>query len=108
VTARLTSAVLASALMRRVQNEGGSAAVLKKGDETAGMILVQTAEKGRTTGLWERLLTPSGAYAWTRVGPQDVDNEEEIAHYMERRRARDPDLWHIELDIPSAERFIVD
>jgi hypothetical protein len=39
------------------------------------------------------------------VGPQVIDNETEIYDYWRRRRARDPDLWVIELDIAQAERF---
>jgi hypothetical protein len=28
-----------------------------------------------------------------------------VAAWLERRRARDPDLWIVELDIPNAQRF---
>jgi hypothetical protein len=108
MTARLTSAMLASALMRRVQSAGGHAALLARGDEISGSILIQSLEKGRISGLWERLLSPDGLYQWQRVGPQDIVGDDEYDHYIERRRARDPDLWLIELDIVNAERFIVD
>jgi hypothetical protein len=108
MSVRLTSGLLAGALIRRVQGEGGGAMVLAKGDETSGSILLVTLEKGVNTGVWERLLQPSGAYRWMKVGPQDVENEEQLTHYIERRRQRDPDLWLIELNIPNAERFIVE
>ena len=108
MTARLTSSVLASALIRRAESLGGFAAVLAKGDPGAGAILILAAEKGRLTGLYERLLGPTGAYEWARTGPQDIENKEEIDSFLARRRARDPDIWLIELDIPDAERFIAD
>ena len=108
MTPRLTSAVLASALIRRAESQGGFAAVLAKGDPGAGAILILAAEKGRLTGLYERLLGPSGAYEWERTGPHDVENKEEIDAFLARRRTRDPDIWLIELDIPDAERFIAD
>ncbi len=108
MSVRLTSKMLAGAMMRRVQSEGGNATVLAKGDETSGSVLVLALEKGRITGLWERLLKPSGNYEWGKVGPQDIDIEAEMTPYIERRHARDPDLWLIELDIPYAERFIVE
>ncbi len=105
MTARLTSAMLASLMIRRVSGEGGMAMILAKGDETAGGILIATREKGRNTGLYERILSLDGHYLWQPVGPQDIDGERETDHYIQRRRASDPDLWVIELDIPNAERF---
>jgi hypothetical protein len=104
--ARLTATMLASALIRSAEAKGGFAAVLAKGDAQAGAILIITREKGAITGLYERLLALSGGYIWQRAVPQTVDNEGEIAEIVARKRARDPDLWVIELDIPDAERFI--
>jgi hypothetical protein len=104
MSARLTSAMLVSALIRRTQAEGGHAAIVHKGDETAGAILLETAERGRTTGLFERQLGIKG-YGWQRVGPQDIEDREAFIHYIEKRRSSDPDLWQIELDIPNAERL---
>lgn len=108
MTARITASVLVSALIRRAQAQGGFAAVLKKGDLTAGAILIIAAEKGMITGLYERLLTPEGAYFWGKTGPQDIDNKQKIDDFLVRKRARDPDLWVIELDIADAARFIAD
>ena len=102
--ARLTSAILVSALRRRAEAEGGFGAVLAKGDPTAGAIAVILAEKGRKACFLERLLQPDGAYAWQDSG-QDVDNEEDFQRFLTRRRNVDPDLWILELDIASAERF---
>lgn len=106
--ARLTSTMLASGLLRQVGQAGGFAAILAKGDPTSGALLVQILEKGQFSGLYERLLDPSGAYLWTSTGPQDTENKEILMEYLERRRARDPDLWIVELDVPDAERFVVD
>jgi hypothetical protein len=105
VTARLTSALLVSALIRRANQQGGFAVVLSKGDETVGAILLLGREKGGIVGLWERALTAKGDYAWSPCGPQDIENHTEIDNYMSRRRASDPDLWVIELDIPDPARF---
>jgi hypothetical protein len=102
MSARLTSAMLVSALIRRVGAEGGNAAVLAKGDATAGAILLICMEKGVVQSVRERVLDRAGAYAWTAVGPAEPD---ERTAYLERRRARDPDLWLVELDIANAERF---
>ena len=101
---RLTSQLLATALLRRAQQEGGFGAVLAKGDATAGAIAVVLAEKGRKACFLERRLQADGSYAWCESG-QDIDNEAEFKSLLERRRKADPDLWILELDIASAERF---
>ena len=101
---RLASSVLVSALLRRAQDEGGNGAVLARGDQTAGAIAVILAEKGRKACFLERLLQPSGSYTW-QSARQDVENEQEFQKFLDRRRQFDRDLWILELDIPSAERF---
>jgi hypothetical protein len=101
---RLASSVLVSALLRRAQDEGGFGAVLAKGDPTAGAIAVILAEKGRKACFLERLLQPNGLYSWEE-SRQTAENEDDFRKFLARRRNVDPDLWILELDIASAERF---
>ncbi len=101
MTPRVASSVLAGALMRKAQGEGGFAAVLAKGDPTAGAILLILTERGGNPRLLERLLQPDGSYSWG----QPIENSAEVPAFVARRRRFDPDLWLIELDIPSVERF---
>ena len=103
--ARLKSSVLVGALMARAQAAGGFAAVLAKGDSSAGSILVILAERGRKVRILERLLQPDGRYSWQGIGEQALANTEETEKFLDRRRKFDPDIWLIELDVPSAERF---
>lgn len=105
MTARLASGVLASALIRRVNAEGGHAVVLAKGDVTSGSIVLICAERGGILSLRERLLGADGNYVWEDVTPKSGAEMADFRDYLERRRSRDPDLWVIELDIPNAERF---
>jgi hypothetical protein len=102
--ARLASSVLVSALLRRAEQEGGFAAVLAKGDATAGAIAVILAEKGRKACFLERVMQANDSYAWQSTH-EEVENEEEFEKFLQRRRKSDPDLWILELDIASAERF---
>ena len=104
MTQRLASSVLVGALLRRAGDEGGFGAVIAKGDPTAGAIAVILAEKGRKACFLERLLEPDGSYAW-KESRQNIENEEEFSTFLARRRKFDPDLWILELDIASAERF---
>lgn len=103
--ARLTSAMLVGALTRRCAAASGFATVLVKGDEISGAILLQTLEKGREQGLFERVPDYAGGYRLVRCGPDPEKGQEAMAQYLARRRGSDPDLWIIELDIADAERF---
>ena len=102
---RLASSVLVGALMRQAQVEGGSAAVLAKGDSQAGSVLVILTEKGRKVRILERILQPGGAYQWQDSFVVTAINDEEAEKFLARRRRFDPDLWILELDIASAQRF---
>lgn len=105
MTPRLATGLYVNALIRRVNQSGGMAMVLAKGDETAGALILITREKGRYSGILERTLTPEGRYKWTPVFTQTIEEEAEISHFCERRQASDPDIWIVELDIPEAARF---
>ena len=102
---RLSSHVLVSALIRRAESEGGFAAVLAKGDRDAGAITVILVERGGNLRILERMLQPDGSYLWHPISTQAAGNTEELNKFLARRRKTDPDMWLIELDIASAERF---
>ena len=98
---RLATSVLVGALIRKAEGEGGFAAVLAKGDPTSGAILLLLTERGGPPVLLERLLRPDGEYHWARP----IDSPDEVPDFVARRRRFDRDLWVLELDIPSVERF---
>ena len=102
--ARLASSVLVGALLRRAEAEGGFGVVLAKGDSTSGAVAVILLEKGANPRFLERSLQADGSYSWRESG-QLIENEQELRSFLERRRKFDPDLWILELDIASAERF---
>ena len=102
---RLTTRLFVSSLIRRAESQGGFGAVLASGDETAGSLLVILNEKGRKQRVLERVLQADGRYLWQDGVHQIPDNEHEFQKILGRRRAIDPDLWLIELDVASAERF---
>jgi hypothetical protein len=105
MAARLATHVLVSALRRKAEAEGGFGAVLAKGDETAGTIVVILTEKGAGAAIYERLLQPDGRYAWGPSTAALPAGSLEVPAFVARRRRFDPDLWVLELDVPSAERF---
>lgn len=105
MSGQLPAKTLVNALIRRVNQAGGFASVLARGEDMGGMILVQAIEKGRHTGFFERLTNLDGIVSLERCGPPMDSDSLTITDYLDRRRSRDPDLWIIELDVPDAERF---
>ena len=97
--------MLVSGLIRQAEAHGAYATVLRKGDQTAGSILLLRREKGRNPALFERVPSLDGAGNWSEVTIETIEKEEKISAYLERRAARDPDIWILELDVPYAERF---
>lgn len=105
---RLKSRFLVDLLLRRTEAAGGFAAVIAKGDDTSGTILVQCSERGEAGPLLERRFGAQGHYIWEAVGPADPKDGESRENYQERRRKADPDLWIVELDIADAAQFVAE
>lgn len=93
-------------LIRAVEASGGFAAVLHKGEREAGTILVVLTENGANSRLFERMPNAETGREWTCTLVQDSENKLEFDQTLERKAARDRDLWIIELDIADGERFI--
>jgi hypothetical protein len=102
---RLASEVRIAALRRLAEAEGGFVTILRKGDPVAGAILVIGVVKGRNPVVYDRFPSPDGAYSWQALAKQAIVTEQEISDLWQKRRARDPDLWVIELDVASTERL---
>ncbi len=101
---RLASSVIVNGLIRLAEQQGGFGAVLSKGEPTAGSIVIVMMERGERKAVLERLLQPDGSYGW-RDSLGAGQNEEDVVKFLGKRRRFDPDLWVLELDVASAERF---
>jgi hypothetical protein len=101
MAARLASSVLVGGLIRQAETEGGFAAVLARGDGDAGSIIVILTQRGAEPSIHERLLQPDGSYAWSEAPA----GSEAVGDFIARRRRFDPDIWVLELDVPSRQRF---
>lgn len=104
---RLPAHLEVAGLLRAVQNAGGFAAVLKKGERDAGTILVVCAENGAKRRLFERMPRADGSREWIEIRREHAENIYDFDEYLGRRGGQDPELWIIELDIANGERFIV-
>jgi hypothetical protein len=105
VSGRLTADILVNALVRRVNGEGGSAAILHRGDAISGIILVQICLRGVHQVMLERIADLSGRYVLSPCGPRKGEENIEITQYVTRRLRSDPDLWLVELDIANGQQL---
>ena len=108
MTGRLPTSLEVAATIRRVQANGDFAAILHRGDEDRGALLLMVASRGAHIACLERILGPSGDYVWQRTGPPESAGSDQIAHFLAQRARFDEDFWAIELDIADAERFIAE
>lgn len=92
--------------MRRVQQEGGFATVIAKGQPEVGTLLVVITHNGADSRAYERLPLPDGSQQWHLTREYDPERPESFGEYLTRRVTQDSDLWIIELDIAGGERFI--
>jgi hypothetical protein len=105
MTGRLTSQLLVSALVRRVQAEGGSAMILHIGEPISGSIVLQLLDRGVNLGFFERVASLSGALDLVPCGPRNLGQNAEASHYIARRTAVDPDIWFVELDTALGQQL---
>jgi len=105
---QLPAALEAAGLVRRAQQDGDFAAIIKKGDPDRGALLLLVSSRGRHVACLERMSALDGGYHWVRVGPSESAGSEEIREFLAKRTRFDADLWAIELDIAEAERFIAE
>jgi hypothetical protein len=93
---RLASGVWVSAYLTRLRLTDIPAYVTAKGDPEAGAVVVKVALLDGTARAYERrsdLMTGARAWILLTEGP-----EVEVDALVSRTRARDPDLWVIELE----------
>ena len=108
MSGKLAPKLWVSSLVRRADQAGEFAAVLKKGDETAGQVLLLARRRSGMMQVFTRTLNESGDYSWTVAVEVDEENITKVNEYVERQMRFDPDLWVVELNTENPERFVDD
>jgi len=99
--ARLKTRILVQAAVRLCAREAIPIAILRRGDEEAGTILIKLNQREQGFTVLSQTRTLSGELGWLKgTGPSPVD-ETTADSYIARQRARDPDLWVVEIEDPA-------
>ena len=104
--ARLKAGLWVRAHLRRAETEGAAAFVVRKGDETAGVVLIRLNRLDGTATVLTPTTGMDGNREWLRgTGPEPVADAEADA-YVERQLKYDPDLWVIEIEDREGRHFL--
>ena len=99
---RLTSDFWISALIRKVQGDGGFAYLARRGSKEAGAIFIKVSSRFGTGDLYSP--APQTSYEDDNDGERmflrilHEADDEKINERMEREIRFDPDLWLVELE----------
>jgi hypothetical protein len=104
----LSTDVQVGALIRRAELGGAYAAVARRGDPSAGAILVKAVNRRENTARLyaEAVRGAQGERVWIR--PVRSEDERELDAYVERRVRYDPDLWLVEIEDLTGRHFLAE
>ncbi|KAA0971092.1 DUF1491 family protein [Aureimonas fodinaquatilis] len=104
---RITAELFVSQLVRRVFNDGGFAAIVRRGAEAAGAVFVIIRGQNGASALYgpavQMMAADDGERRFMR---ENVDTDEAIERRMEREERFDPDFWLVELETGTPERYL--
>ncbi len=103
----LSTDIWVYALLRRVQLEGASAAIVRKGDATGGAVLVRIFDpRTREARLYALAQSGGGESVWMQ--PLAGATEADLDAYALRAAKRDPDVWIVEIESSDGSRFLTE
>jgi hypothetical protein len=103
----LASDIWVSALIRRAEQAGAFAVVLRKGDARAGAVLVKTINRRTgTCRLYAEAFRGDGERVWMQ--PAATADEADLDAYAQRQARIDPDIWVVEIDDAEGRHFLVE
>jgi hypothetical protein len=103
----LSTDLWAGALIRRAELAGAFAVVARKGDTSAGAVLVKVVNRREGQAwLYASAVRGSGEQVWMQ--PVASNDEAELDAYIERQVRFDPDLWVVEIDDVQGRHFLTE
>lgn len=100
----LTTSFWLDALKWRAESAFAALYVIRRGDETAGAVLVKVVKPSGECVLYVPQRDETGERLW--VVWKTAADEAEIDAYCERRAEDDPDLWIIAIEDREGRHFL--
>lgn len=106
---RLPTRVWVEALLRRAQVAGASGFVLQRGEDSRGDVLLKVADLQGGARAYVPRTGMDGSRIFVDLSAQGVGPEEpDVDAYLGRAKARDRDLWVIEIEDREARHFLTE
>ncbi|MDO8838548.1 MAG: DUF1491 family protein [Parvibaculum sp.] len=105
---RLKAEIWVKALIRRCETAGGAAMVVRRGDATAGVVLVKVNRLDGRATVYAPARDGEGALVWMARPSADPAPELDADAYIEKQRDRDPDLWVVEIEDREGRHFLTE
>ncbi|MFN4184371.1 MAG: DUF1491 family protein [Hyphomonas sp.] len=106
---RLPARLWTDALIRRASLAGASAFVLQHGDDDRGDVLVKVARLDGTAAAYVPSMSLEGERIFLNLAVQGIGPQEAaVDEYVRRAKARDSDLWIIEIEDREGRHFLTE
>ena len=106
---RLPSQIWVEALLRRAHVAGAAAFILQRGDAARGDVLIKVADLRGAARAFGPRTSMEGERVFVNFESQGVGPDEaSVDAYIERMRARDSDLWVIEIEDRNMRHFLTE
>ena len=103
---RLKAGLWVRALIRRAEAGGAAAFVVRKGDETAGTVLIRLSRLDGTCTVLSPTTAMDGGREWLRATGAEPVPDADADAYVARQLGYDPDLWVIEIEDRDGRHFL--
>ncbi len=106
---RLPSRLWIEALVRRAQLSGSSAFIVQHGDDDRGDVLIKVARLDGTAAAYVPSTNLEGERIFLNLAMQGVGPDEaSVDEYVRRAKARDRDLWIVEIEDREGRTFLTE
>lgn len=106
---RLPARLWTDALIRRASLAGASAFVVQHGDDERGDVLVKVSRLDGTAAAYIPSMNMDGERIFLNLAVQGIGPAEAgVDDYVRRAKARDSDLWIIEIEDREGRHFLTE
>lgn len=103
---RLKAELWVKAHIRICAVQGVQAFVVRRGDDTAGIVMIKVNCLDGRAFVFEPATGPDGARRWMRLGKAETEADADAA--IARAVGRDPDLWVLEIEDRAGRHFLTE